>query len=85
MMTHCHTQCVLCLLTHLLSPLALTLTLVMALRQLQDTNPAKFSRQEVTRTPLGRLLASGPGHHHQVVIPVFQRPYCWPEPQLQPW
>lgn len=58
----------------------------MALRQLQDINPAKLSRQEVTRTPLGRLLAPrGPGLHHQVVIPVFQRPFCWPEPQLQPW
>ena len=58
----------------------------MALRQLQDTNPAKFSRQEVTRTPLGRLLAPiDHGLHHQVVIPVFQRPYCWPERQLQPW
>lgn len=56
----------------------------MALRQLQDINPAKFSRQEVTRTPLGRLLAPSPSLH-QVVIPVFQRPFCWPEPQLQPW
>ena len=57
----------------------------MALRQLQDTNPAKFSQQEVTRTPLGRLLASPGPSLTQVVIPVFQRPYCWPVQQLQTW
>ena len=57
----------------------------MALRQLQYDNPAKFSRQEVVRTPLGRLLVPRPGLHHQLVIPVFQRPFCWPERQLQPW
>ena len=55
----------------------------MVLVQFKDQNPAKFARQEVVRTSLGRLLTSP--SYTQVLVPVFQRPYCWPRNQLQPW
>ena len=55
----------------------------MVLVQFKDQNPAKFARQEVVRTSLGRLLTS-PSYSH-ILVPVFQRPYCWPRNQLQPW
>ena len=38
---------------------------------------------QVARTSLGQLLASD--QYKQIVIPVFQRPYCWPETQLETW
>ena len=55
----------------------------MVLVQFKEQNPAKFARQEVVRTSLGRLLTSP--RYSQVLVPVFQRPYCWPRNQLQPW
>ena len=50
---------------------------------LKFANPVKFANQQVARTSLGQLLASD--EYKQIVIPVFQRPYCWPESQLEAW
>jgi len=55
----------------------------MAIKLNYDINPAKFAKQDITRTSLGYLLFSP--EYEQIVIPVFQRRYCWPERQLQAW
>ena len=54
-----------------------------SVKSLDYTNPVKFAKQDVERTALGQLLVSD--QYHQIVIPVFQRPYCWPQQQLEAW
>ena len=53
----------------------------MSLKHLHSLNTAKYADQTVTRTPMGSILLS----QSQVVIPLFQRPYCWTESQLHTW
>ena len=55
----------------------------MALTLSNSINPVKFAKQDIERTTLGYLLTSS--EYHQIVIPVFQRPYCWTEKQLGAW
>ena len=53
----------------------------MSLNHLHGKNTAKYADQTVTRTAMGAILLS----HSQVVIPLFQRPYCWTTSQLDSW
>ena len=53
----------------------------MSLKHLHSRNTARYAEQTVSRTALGSLLLS----QDQVVIPLFQRPYCWTESQLETW
>ena len=53
----------------------------MSLKHMHSRNTAKYAEQTVTRTPMGSILLS----HAQVVIPIFQRPYCWTQSQLDIW
>ena len=55
----------------------------MSLNHMKYVNTAKFAEQTVTRCPLGSILVSS--EYSQVVIPLFQRPYCWSEQQLGGW
>jgi len=55
----------------------------MSLNHLKHQNAAKFAEQTITRCPLGSILVSPA--YKQIVIPLFQRPYCWPENQLRGW
>jgi len=55
----------------------------MSLNHLKYANTAKFAEQTVTRCPLGSILVSS--EYSQVVIPLFQRPYCWSDQQLGGW
>ena len=53
----------------------------MSLKHLHSRNTARYAEQTVSRTPMGSLLLS----QGQVVIPLFQRPYCWTTSQLDSW
>ena len=55
----------------------------MSLNHLKHQNTAKFAEQTVTRCPLGSILVSS--SYKQIVIPLFQRPYCWSDDQLSGW
>jgi len=55
----------------------------MSLKHLNQENTAKFAEQSVTRCPMGSILVSN--KYSQIVIPVFQRPYCWTQEQLKGW
>merc|ERR1711915_946536 len=55
----------------------------MPLKHMNYENTAKFAEQTVSRTTIGSILRSN--YYNQVVIPLFQRPYCWSVEQLEGW
>lgn len=54
-----------------------------SLAHLDQRNTARLATQEVNRKAVGKILFSS--QYSQVVVPVFQRGYCWEETQLEGW
>jgi len=54
-----------------------------SLAHMDQRNTARLATQDVNRKAVGKILFSS--QYSQVVVPVFQRGYCWEKTQLEGW